>query len=189
MALPAGANLLVENADRQQRRKCDGESHLSMVSLEAGRLQRRSSVRLKPDTQAMRSASDLRKSHAMPDVVLLAAEWQPRVLIRAQLIEEGFEVVATDTWPMMRRQLRPGIRPYLAIVDLKGLQEPRSVLNDLRTLMKPERVLVLTAMGTVWESDVERFGFHVLHRPIVIKEIVRMAAGLIRPAAQTFLIS
>jgi hypothetical protein len=33
-----------------------------------------------------------------PDIVLLAAEWQPRALIRAQLIEEAFEVVATDRY-------------------------------------------------------------------------------------------
>jgi hypothetical protein len=33
-----------------------------------------------------------------PDIVLLAGDWQPRALIRAQLIEEGLEVVATNTW-------------------------------------------------------------------------------------------
>jgi hypothetical protein len=120
-----------------------------------------------------------------PDVVLLAVEWQPRALIRAQLAEEGFEVVATATWPTMRRQLRPGVKPHLAIVDLKGLQDPLSILNDLRVLMKPERVLVVTAIGTVRESDVERSGFHVLHRPIVIEDIVRTAAGLIRPSTRT----
>ena len=55
--------------------------------------------------------------------------------MRAQLIEEGFEVVATDTWPMMRRHLRPGSKPQLAIVDLKGLPDPREILTGLRVLM------------------------------------------------------
>ena len=32
-----------------------------------------------------------------PDIVLLSADWPSRALIRAQLLEEGFEVVATDT--------------------------------------------------------------------------------------------
>src|SRR5437764_909441 len=81
------------------------------------------------------------------DIVLLAAEWQPRALIRAQLIEEGFEVVATNSWPMMRRHLRPGMKPRLVLVDLKGLPDPASILNDLRVMMKPGRVLVLTAVG------------------------------------------
>jgi hypothetical protein len=111
-----------------------------------------------------------------PDIVLLAAEWQPRALIRAQLIEEGFEVVATSTWPMMRQHLRPGIKPRLALVDLKGLQDPGGVLNDVRVLMKPDHVLVLTANGTVSRPEIERLGFRALSRPVVIQEVVRSVA-------------
>ena len=51
------------------------------------------------------------------DIVLLSAEWPSRALLRAQLIEEGLEVVATDTWTMMRRHLRPGSRSRFAILD------------------------------------------------------------------------
>jgi hypothetical protein len=117
-----------------------------------------------------------------PDIVLLAVEWQPRILIRAQLIEEGFEVVATDTWSMMRRYLRPASKPRLVIVDLKGLPEPQSVLRDLRVLMRPDRVLVLTATGTIRPADIEQSRFRALSRPIVIEEIVRAAANAIRSA-------
>lgn len=119
-----------------------------------------------------------------PDVVLLAADWQPRALIRAQLIDEGFEVVATNTWPMMRRHLRPGMKPRLALVDLKGLPDPASVLEDLRALMNPERVLVVRALGTVSAKDVDDLGFRALSRPIAIEAIVRTAAALIRAAAE-----
>lgn len=115
-----------------------------------------------------------------PDIVLLGAEWQPRALIRAQLIEEGFDVVATDTWPMMRRHLRPGSKPRLAIVDLKGLPNQDDVLNALRVLMKPSRVLVLTAIGTVRPDEIERLGFRTLSRPIVIRDAVDTAAEAIR---------
>src|SRR5207244_1790582 len=108
-----------------------------------------------------------------PDIVLLATEWRPRALIRAQLIEEGFEVVATNSWARMPRHLRPGIKPRLVFVDLQGLDDPIRVLGDLRVLMKPERVLVLSAMGTMAIADIERLGFHVLHRPIVIDNVVR----------------
>jgi DNA-binding response OmpR family regulator len=111
-----------------------------------------------------------------PHIVLLAAEWQPRALMRAQLIEEGFEVVATDTWPMMRRHLRPGSKPQLAIVDLKGLSDPLEILTDLRVLMEPDRVLVVTALGTIPPLEMERFGFHVLTRPITVQDIVAAAA-------------
>jgi hypothetical protein len=108
-----------------------------------------------------------------PDIVLLAAEWQPRALIRAQLIEEGWEVVATSSWPMMRRHVRPGSKPRLAIVDLKDLTAPQSVLRDLRILMKPERVLVLSAIGTIPAAEIEQLGFRVIPRPFVIEDVVR----------------
>jgi hypothetical protein len=113
-----------------------------------------------------------------PDIVLLATDWQPRTLIRAQLIEEGFEVAATDSWPMMRRYFAPGPIPQLAIVDLQGLQDPSSVLDGLHRLTKPERVLVLTSLGTIPKADLERLGFHVLARPLAIEEITRTAAHL-----------
>lgn len=122
-------------------------------------------------------------SERPPDIVLLAAEWRTRALVRAQLIEEGFEVVATDTWPMMRRHLRPGSKPRLAVVDLKDLPSPDRVLNDLRVLMKPDCVLVLTAMGTVAPADVERLGFRVRPRPFAVEDVVRAANSLRRRQA------
>jgi ActR/RegA family two-component response regulator len=119
-----------------------------------------------------------------PDVVLFGVEWQPRALIRAQLIEEGFEVVATDTWPIMRRLLRPGMQPRLVLVDLKALPDPEGVLNELRVLMKPDRVVILTASGTVAPAAIERLGFHALSRPVEIADVVRASASAIRcPAA------
>ena len=108
-----------------------------------------------------------------PDIVFLDADWQSRALIRAQLIEDGFEIVATESWTMMRRHLRPGSKPRLALVDLKDLADPQDVLRDLRVLMKPERVLVLTAIGTIPREDIEHLGYHVMPRPFVIEDLVR----------------
>jgi len=118
-------------------------------------------------------------SQQKPDIVFLDADWQSRTLIRAQLIEEGFEVVATEDWPTMRRQLRPGSKPLLAIVDLKNLPDPESVLRDLRALMKPERVLVLSAIGTIPTEDIERLGFRALARPFVVDDVIRAARNAI----------
>ncbi|HEX7797195.1 MAG TPA: hypothetical protein VF456_22695 [Vicinamibacterales bacterium] len=108
-----------------------------------------------------------------PDIVFLDADRHSRALIRAQLIEDGFEVVATESWTMTRRHLRPGSKPRLALVDLKDLADPQDVLRDLRLLMKPERVLVLSAIGTIPREDIERLGFHVMPRPFVIEDVVR----------------
>jgi DNA-binding NtrC family response regulator len=114
-----------------------------------------------------------------PDIVLLATEWRPRALLRAQLIEEGFDVLATDTWTVMRRCLRPGSKPALVIIDLHALPEPDRVLNDLKILMKPNRVLVLAAMGTVPADEIRTGGFHVVSRPIAIGKVVAAAARAI----------
>ena len=103
---------------------------------------------------------------APTDVVLLASEWRPRALM------------------MMRRNLRPGSKPRLAIVDLDGLSDPAGVLRDLHVLMKPDRVLVLTALGTLPTQQVESLGFHVIARPTVIQQVVRAARGLVRSASR-----
>ena len=83
---------------------------------------------------------------------------------------------------MMRRHLRVGSKPRLAIVDLQGLPDPSNVLNELRVLMKPDRVLVLTASGTMPAAGIQDLGFRVLSRPMVIKEVVDAAADAIRAA-------
>src|SRR5436190_2184117 len=116
----------------------------------------------------------------MIDIVLLAADWHPRALIRAQLIEDGFEVAATDTWPMARSWLRPGSKPRIVVADLKDLSNPSDVLNGLRLLMRPARVLVLTGSGTLPRAEVEALGFHSLSRPIAIRQVVDSAARLAR---------
>ena len=110
-----------------------------------------------------------------PDVVLLSVDWRTRVPLRAQLIEDGFDVLAADTWPMMREHLRPGAKPRLVIVDLQGLENPTEVLDGLRVLMKPDHVLVLTALGSVTPEQGGRTGFRILRRPVSIEEVVRAA--------------
>jgi hypothetical protein len=101
-----------------------------------------------------------------PDIVILAMEWRPRALIRAQLIEEGFDVAATNTWSMIRRYLQPGSKPRLVIIDLHDLERSQDVLRDLAVLMKPSRVLVLRSSGTVTQTEIERLGFRILNRPL-----------------------
>jgi DNA-binding response OmpR family regulator len=115
-----------------------------------------------------------------PDIVLLATEWQPRALLRAQLIEEGFEVLATNSWPVMRRCLDPRPEPPLAIVDLQGLPEPDRVLENLKVLTDPGRVLVLTSIGTVAPDKIRALGFQVVSRPIDIGSLVATVARALR---------
>ena len=112
-------------------------------------------------------------------VLLLATDWRTRAPLRAQLIEEGFEVAATDEWRDARRHLRPEAKPRLVVVDLQGLPEADAVLRDLKVLMKPERVLAITAIGTASIESVRGLGFAVVARPVSIGDLVASIRGLL----------
>jgi hypothetical protein len=115
-----------------------------------------------------------------PEIVLLGPEWPERALLRAQLLEEGYDVVATDAWPIPRQYLRSGMKPRLLIVDLQGLPEPREALDEVRAVIPPDHVLVVTALGTITADEIAHFGFHVIKRPIRVADIVTAARGLLR---------
>jgi DNA-binding response OmpR family regulator len=120
-----------------------------------------------------------------PDIVVLSSEWRSRVALRAQLVEEGYQVRAVDTWTDARRWLRADARPRLVIVDLQALADPRRVLEDLRALMRPDCILVLAALGTVPSTEIRELGLRLASRPIDIGSIVAMVRTLLdRPASQ-----
>jgi ActR/RegA family two-component response regulator len=113
------------------------------------------------------------------DILLLAPAWPERALLRAELIEAGYDVIAIDAWPLPALYRQPGMEPRVAIVDLQGLPEPRTVLDELRLVMPPDRVLVVTALGTLTVDEIRQLGYHVLARPTSIRDIVAAAAQLL----------
>ena len=117
-----------------------------------------------------------------PDVVVLGAEWRERALLRAQLIEEGYDVVAIDGWPMPRLYRASGMQPRLLVVDLRGLSEPRRTLNEIAAVVPPGRILVITALGTLSAKEVRRLGFTTIERPVSVGAIVAAAADALGPA-------
>jgi hypothetical protein len=119
-----------------------------------------------------------------PDVLLLGPEWPERALLRAELIEEGYGVVAIDAWPIPRLHRQPGMKPRVAIVDLQGLPEPRTVLDELRFVMPPDRVLVITALGTLAVDEIREIGYHVVARPTSVRDVIAAAASLLASAGQ-----
>jgi hypothetical protein len=54
------------------------------------------------------------------------------------------------------------------------------VLDDLHQMMKPGRVLVLTALGAPTPADIQRRGFQTMARPITVGDIVEKATALVR---------
>ncbi len=114
-----------------------------------------------------------------PDVLLLGPEWLERALLRAQLIEEGYEVVAIDAWPIPRPYRRPGMKPRVLLIDLHGLPDPRETLDEVRFVILPERVLVVTALGSLAGAEVRQLGFTVIERPATIGQIVAATGALV----------
>ena len=114
-----------------------------------------------------------------PDVLLLSPEWPERALLRAELIEAGYEVVAIEAWPLPGLYRRPGMEPRMAIVDLQGLPEPRTVLDELGYVMPPDRVLIVVALGTLTLDEVRQMGYQVVPRPTSIRDIVAATTELL----------
>lgn len=118
-----------------------------------------------------------------PDVLLLASAWPERALLRAQLIEEGYEVVAVEAWPLPKLYRVPGMEPRLLLVDLQGLSRPRETLAELWQVGGPTRVLVVTALGTVTADEARALGFDTIQRPATIGQIVTAVAALLGRAS------
>jgi hypothetical protein len=114
-----------------------------------------------------------------PDVIVLAPEWPERALLRTQLVEEGYDVVAIEAWPMPRKYRPPGMKPHVMLIDLQGLPDPRATLHEVRLLLPPERVLVVRALGSLTGDEVRQLGFNVIERPVTIGQIVSATRALL----------
>jgi DNA-binding response OmpR family regulator len=69
------------------------------------------------------------------EILLIAADWQLRALVRAQLLEEGYAVRALPSLEIaLAHLLRSGGQPRLTIVDTQGLQVEARQLVGLRRL-------------------------------------------------------
>jgi DNA-binding NtrC family response regulator len=114
-----------------------------------------------------------------PDVLVVDTQWPQRALISAQLIEEGYKVVPVDTWPIPRLYRRPAMTPLVLLIDLQELPHPRDTLDEVRFVMPPERVLVVTALGSMTAQEVREHGFTVIERPATIGQIVAATGRLL----------
>ena len=114
------------------------------------------------------------------DILLLGTQWPERALLRAQLIEEGYEVVAVDRWPIPRLSRKREMTPRLLIIDLHELPNPGKTLEEVRLLFSPDRVMVVTASGTLTSAELQQLGFHTIARPATVGEIVAEATRLLR---------
>jgi hypothetical protein len=110
----------------------------------------------------------------MPDVLLAAAEWHPRAVLRAQLIEEGYEVLAVESWDEAELLLSTGaVRPRTTIFALEQESNPEACLRTLARLLLVDTVLILTSPSVMAVAEINALGFpHVLSRPFSVRDVL-----------------
>jgi len=84
------------------------------------------------------------------DVLLIGADWRLRALLRAQLIEEGFDVVALGSWDEAELLLRKrAVSARATVFDLEGEPNPQAALSTLARLVPPPTSVVLTSSAAL----------------------------------------
>ncbi len=116
-------------------------------------------------------------------VLLAGGEWRPRAFALAQLVEEGYDVTAVETWDEAELLLRKrAVKPALVIFDVEGEQQPEAALSTLAKLMDPARVLILTAPSALSDGAARSHGLtQVLARPYSVGDVVNTIASILRP--------
>ncbi len=115
-----------------------------------------------------------------PKLVLVAKEWKPRALARAQLLEEGFEVTALDTLEDAIYCIESKLRkPRLLIYENSGELLDQAALDKLRRA-RQLGTEVLLCVGTADRERFDREEFkHFMVRPYSIGELLETVKSLV----------
>ena len=111
----------------------------------------------------------------MPRLLIAGKDWTSRALLRAQLIEEGFDVEAyEDVQEVVDRLWGSAEMPSLLIVDLfEGTKQA----EDIATLSHWAKILpiwILVGQGAAGAGVLEGQGFErVLFRPVDVGKLVQ----------------
>lgn len=110
----------------------------------------------------------------MAQILISGKEWTPRALLRAQLIEEGFDVEACeDVQTVVDRLWGSREMPSLLVVDLFESKKPVEDVATLSHWAKLLPVWILAGHGTAGAGTLEGQGFErVLFRPLDIGKLV-----------------
>lgn len=114
-------------------------------------------------------------------ILLIAKEWEPRILIRAQLSEEGYEVIPLRTIEeAMALLCRGAVRFNLIVLDTHSQSLKEHILADLRELAGDVPILLCTGPYDMASFDFRKVGFeHLLVRPFAIREVIDKAGQVL----------
>lgn len=115
----------------------------------------------------------------MAQILISGSDWTSRALLRAQLIEEGFDVEAYECVEELVRVLRASkTMPALVIADLFESAHPSEDAVMLSRWATLEPIWALAGHGSAEAESLDDRGFErILFRPIEVGKLVQEIKG------------
>ena len=110
----------------------------------------------------------------MNRILLAGKDWQARALLRAQLLEEGFDVDAHETIADALATLPLAANvPDLFIADISASDDPSADVDALSAWSRRIPIWVIASRTYIVEKGLRGHGFEViLLRPVNVGELV-----------------
>jgi DNA-binding response OmpR family regulator len=107
-------------------------------------------------------------------ILIAGKNWQARAMLRAQLMEEGFEVEAHESVSDALAALQPGANlPDLLIADISSSDEPSADVEALSAWSRQFPIWIIASRTYIFEKGLRDRGFEMtLLRPIDVGELV-----------------
>lgn len=110
----------------------------------------------------------------MSQILIAGKDWQARALLRAQLLEEGFDVEACENIPEAVATLGPRTNPPdLLIADITASDEPSADVEALSAWSRKVPIWIIASRTYIVDKGLRGHGFEmVLLRPVDVGELV-----------------
>ncbi len=117
----------------------------------------------------------------MITILLIVRDWKARAFIRAQLLEEGYEVSSTeDLGQAIARLCGAALRPSLIVLDTVGQDIDPSGWANLQALTDHAPLIICTGVYELNSLDLpEASAVKVLVRPFTVGEVVEAVKALL----------
>jgi DNA-binding response OmpR family regulator len=123
--------------------------------------------------------------HPTPGVLLIQEEWPARALLKAELEEQGWQVLGADTVRLaLHLSTRRGFRPDVVVVDALGLSSDlsESESEELRFMRGQAPLLVLLSNQYENPAIDSLLPTAVLRRPFTVGDVASSLTGLLASA-------
>lgn len=110
----------------------------------------------------------------MSSILLIGKDWQARALLRAQMLEEGFDVEAHESLAQAFERLDSSeILPALVVADVSASDDPEADIDQLAARSGQLPVWIIAAPSLIRRQALKGRGFEmILFRPVDLGELV-----------------